>query len=278
MLAASADRGRTWQRYRLPSPDAGNWPYIDSATGTTLIAFQVHTSGNFTYLASTDAGATWRAVPIRSADAIPAGWKIFAGFGGGRVMAYDPATGDIVTAPLGTVDQFTLGGIPPSAGIWQERAGNPPSLAVSSDGGRTWDKRTLPPGIAGPFGSSVPVGPTTTVDGRRVLFMAEDGPTPRLYVSDDGARTWRAAGPMPQDGPILSLLATREGPIIIETSVGTYRSVDGGATFTRVGPEMGVGARAVNGGYVINTNNDAFGIWVSTDGGTWTYVHHPSIP
>ncbi|PWU43229.1 hypothetical protein DLE60_22650 [Micromonospora globispora] len=80
-------------------------------------------------------------------------------------------------------------------------------------------------------------------------------------------------------GPLLSLLPTTEGTLILESPTATWRSTDGGASFTQVGPSLGSRAYALpGGGYAIPTNNGEFSVWLSPDGAKWSYVGRPEVP
>ena len=101
--------------------------------------------------ASTDGAKTWREITIREVDAIPAGWRTIAG--ARRVVAVDPATGDVVRLRAAPPSKLALvADTPPDAGIWvsgyaesdaQELVGEGSMVSVSRDGGRTWTSHTF---------------------------------------------------------------------------------------------------------------------------------------
>jgi hypothetical protein len=300
MLAASADRGRTWRKHRMPldgSPQRGG---VIAVRGTTVIASMWGGGAEArSYVASVDGGATWRAVTPRIVDALPTGWPLLP-LGSGVLRAYDVATGDIALRPVGRPPRsgitHTLHGSP-EGGIWQIQTEYPPlptprptgpyqlrptfHLVVSHDGGATWQRRTMPDGLIARTANSVmSVGLNNlrSVDGTTVVVADETGGRLRLRVSRDGGVTWRTGATIVPDGPLLSILPTREGPILVEAGYSAYRSVDGGATLERVGPALGARAYAVPGGYAEPTNDDNYGVWLSPDGGAWTYVPPPPLP
>src|SRR5262245_47833017 len=174
MVAASADRGRTWRKLPLPYRQAGRT--IFTAHGTTLIGVNYTLSreqekalmqaGTLKkpweyqqYYVSVDGGLTWRESTPRQVDVVPDGWPLF-NWKPATITAYDPATGDMVfmqsgNDPTDDFGAFTF--VPREAGIWQLRRGhlgtpspspgvNPwsPYLAVSLDNGVTWQRRTVP--------------------------------------------------------------------------------------------------------------------------------------
>jgi hypothetical protein len=74
------------------------------------------------------------------------------------------------------------------------------------------------------------------------------------------------------------VLATREGHLLLEVGCSDYRSTDGARTLLRVGRRSVPRALPGPGGYAENTANDSYGIWLSPDGGEWTYVPPPAVP
>lgn len=55
--------------------------------------------------------------------------------------------------------------------------------AISSDGGRTWTKLTLPAGTS---------AATFSADGKTLYAAALDGDTARTFASSDAGTTWTA--------------------------------------------------------------------------------------
>ena len=113
------------------------------------------------YYASTDGGATWRPVSSRRVDAISVGWTVMGMVGPHDLRVYDPTTGDQAVTRIDSYSpSFTLGNMPEGTGICQLWCANPPYVAVSQDGGSTWDARTLPPGVVETHGVLVLRQPT----------------------------------------------------------------------------------------------------------------------
>ena len=311
MLAASADRGRTWRKLPIPVPVPGgpgsNQPAVALVYGTLVLVADPVTSpdGPFdprtvpppTYRVSTDGGVTWRPATVRTVDALPAGWPVHAEME--AIVAVDPRTGDMarLEPPAASwMSHIFLLPTPPGAGMWTlgTETEPPPSplptgvyqlrslpvARVSDDGGRTWDTRRLPAAVgASPGGgTSLDRSLLTTVDGRTVYVREERTDGIRLHASADGGRTWAARAELDLDGPMLSLLPVGDRTVIVEGLHGTYRSTDQGRTFTRVGPSLGARAHAVPGGYTIPTNNNEYSAWVSEDGAVWTYIRRPEVP
>ncbi|WP_436522490.1 WD40/YVTN/BNR-like repeat-containing protein [Actinoplanes sp. HUAS TT8] len=281
MLATTADRGRTWRKLPMPVPPAG-WegPGLTMASGPVLLAGagphlpggQIIDPGKIPdpiFWASTDAGATWQRAKVRTVNALPSGWPVFQSRKG--LFAVDPADGDIAALPSsGGIPTRALLNTPPAAGIWTQTS---KGIEVSQDGGRTWNKRSLPPGGAGRSPE------LATTDGRTVYVARElKGGGLVLNVSTDGGNTWAARGTIDLGGPLLTVLAIDDRTVLVEGVHGTYRSTDQGHTFALVGPSLGYRAHAVPGGFTIPTNNNEYSAWVSPDGAEWTYVKRPPIP
>ncbi|MFC6015356.1 hypothetical protein ACFP2T_03980 [Plantactinospora solaniradicis] len=317
MIAASADRGRTWRKLRMPAGLATD-PKSRSMVavhGKALVARDARDRQSryspATYWTSTDGGVTWRQPKVRDVDALPVGWPLLEEWD--ALAAFDPATGNIarITSELddmrpnpdGTFTGTRKGPdaapplrVPTSAGIWRtaiERTPIPSPrptgfqpdswvvVMVSRDGGRTWEKHRIPEVLYKREGGGISPGGMhlTTADGETLYAIEERGDSVQLHVSTDGAATWRTGALVDLDGPLLSLLPTADGAVIIESATDTFRSTDQAQTFTRVGPSLGARAYPVpGGGYAIPTNNNEVSLWLSPDGANWTYVPRPDVP
>ncbi|RSM46497.1 hypothetical protein DMB66_49675 [Actinoplanes sp. ATCC 53533] len=303
MLAASADRGRTWRK--LPLPKSEHQPFVALVHGSLVLAqesdpppegsYDPRTLPDPTYWSSTDGGVTWRRPAARTAEALPAGWPVR--MEDNAVVAFDPATGDPVRVRLEVLPRsLFLLDTPPGAGMWALSTEDEPMPSprptgpvlgrsravakVSTDGGRSWETRELPEFSRRSADGSVSLDHSMlyTADGRTVYVREQRGDSVRIHASTDGGRTWEARAVVDLDGPMLSLLPVGDRTVIVEGRHGTYRSTDQGRTFTRVGPSLGSRAHAIPGGYAIATNNNEYSLWLSPDGAEWTYIRRPEVP
>jgi hypothetical protein len=300
MLAVSEDGGRTWDKRRMPDAlGADAYTTILHAHGKVVVARGHKRAGRerhpdvpypaSAYRTSVDGGVTWRAPAVRTVDALPAGWPVFTLNEAEAMGAVDPATGDVAkVAPQALRGhRFAVLRVPPAAGIWLTgfwpsfRPGSTRNLmghaAVSRDGGRTWTQRRLPRALIG-TGELNPERGLTTADGRTLYGLEERGDSVLVHRSTDGGSTWHGRALVDLDGPVLSMLPTADGALLIEGPTATFRSTDGGRTFSRTGPSLGAGAHPVGGGYAIPTNNSEYGVWLSPDGARWWYVGRPDVP
>jgi photosystem II stability/assembly factor-like uncharacterized protein len=189
-------------------------------------------------------------------------------------------------------------GVPPGAGLGPAIGGYAAMAAVSADGGTfVWAAGDAVPAYFhnGPWISSTgaPVGLRVVSD--RVnpnKFYGYDPLTGTFYSSTDGAVSFgaRASG-LPRDSgsPGWSAQAQpkavfgREGDLWLPTAAGLYHSVDGGASFTRIGtidsaPLVGFGMAAPGASYpavyVVGTVSGVYGIFRSDDvGASWTRIN-----
>jgi hypothetical protein len=300
MLAASEDGGRTWRKLRMPDVlDDNEGTTIVAARGRAVVARNSERSRQAlavdpgapypasAYWTSVDGGVTWRQPNVRTVDALPAGWAVFGPRETGTMAAVDPATGDIARVMPAALRGYYFAPlrVPAAAGIWltQLTPVDRPTenlighAMISRDGGRTWTERRLPKAL---LGGNFIYGEKrlTTADGRTVYGLDERGDSVRVFVSTDGGATWHGRGLVDLDGPVLSLLPTADGALVIEGTTATFRSTDGGRSFARVGPSLGAQAHPVAGGYAIPTNNNEYGVWLSRDGARWWYVGRPDVP
>jgi hypothetical protein len=293
-VAVTADRGRTWQTCDIPPADGSHGP-VWAVAPLTLVR-----NGDGTWRtgeaepgwwASTDGAKTWRAITIGEVDAIPAGWRVIAG--GSRVIAADPATGEVVRLRAAPPPKLAVvAATPPDAGIWvsgyarsdaQELVGEGSMVSVSRDGGRTWTSHTLSEpleeGGAYTNGSAV----IATADGRTVYAVGRLGADLRIHRSTDGGVTWAPTGARTRIGAsaLIDAAAGPDGTLELavwvpgQDALRRYRSTDGGATVEKIGSAPGAYARAVSGGLVEMYGPDRGVIWVRPDGGEWTKVTVP---
>jgi photosystem II stability/assembly factor-like uncharacterized protein len=305
-----------WDKFPEASPSVGaiaiapsdsNVVYV--GTGESCVRGNI-VSGNGVYK-STDAGTTWHFIGLRDTRAIgrmavnpkdanvlyvaalghPFGPNtergVFRTKDGGktwqRILYVDDKTGaiDIQLDPTNPNIMY--------AGMWQvvrkpwtfESGGPGSGLYRSTDGGDTWTKLTahgLPEGIWGR------IGVATTPNPNRVyaLIEAEKG---GLFRSDDGGENWTLTTDdrrfRQRAWYYTHVFADPKNPdVVYILNTGTYRSIDGGKTFTQLrtphGDNHGFWIDPSNPKRMINGNDG--GATISTDYGlTWsTLLNQPT--
>lgn len=300
-----------WDKFPEASPSIGaiaiapsdsNVIYV--GTGEACIRGNI-VMGNGVYK-STDAGKTWKYAGLRDSYSIgrmivhpkdpntvyvaalghPFGPNttrgIFRSRDGGktwqRILYVDDKTGGIDI-------QFDLSN--PHilfAGMWQtvrkpwtmESGGPGSGLYRSADGGDTWTKLT---GNGLPEGTIGRIGVTTTSNPNRIyaLIEAENG---GLFRSDDGGEKWQLTNDdrryRQRAWYYTHVFADpRNSDVVYILNTGTYRSIDGGKTFTQIrtphGDNHGFWIDPENPKRLINGNDG--GATISTDwGANWSSV------
>lgn len=141
-----------------------------------------------------------------------------------------------------------------------------PSIAVSSDGGATWQPGQEPSGVTGPGTAAM------AADGSTIVWSAEGA---GVHSSTDSGASWSASSGVP-DGARVQ--ADRVDPDVFYAHAGGafYVSTDGGATFEESAaqelPQSSVRFAAVPGNtgdvWLAGGSEDgAYGLWHSTDSG-----------
>lgn len=168
------------------------------------------------------------------------------------------------------------------AGMWQavrkpwtmESGGPGSGLYRSADGGETWTKLT---GNGLPEGTIGRIGVATTSNPNRVyaLIEAEKG---GLFRSDDGGEKWQLVNDdrryRQRAWYYTHVFADPKNPdVVYILNTGTYRSIDGGKTFSQIrtphGDNHGFWIDPDNPKRLINGNDG--GATISTDwGASWT--------
>ncbi|HLZ41941.1 MAG TPA: hypothetical protein VKQ11_13320 [Candidatus Sulfotelmatobacter sp.] len=302
-----------WDKFSEASPSVGaiaiapsdpNVIYV--GTGEACIRGNI-VMGNGVYK-STDAGKTWKYTGLRDTHSIgrmivhpkdpntvyvaalghPFGPNttrgIFRSRDGGktwqRVLYVDDKTGGIDI-------QFDLSN--PSilfAGMWQtvrkpwtmESGGPGSGLYRSADGGDTWTKLS---GHGLPDGTIGRIGVATTSNPNRIyaLIEAEKG---GLFRSDDAGEKWQMVNDdrryRQRAWYYTHVFADPKNPeVVYILNTGTYRSIDGGKTFSPIhsphGDNHGFWIDPENPKRLINGNDG--GATISIDGGaTWSTLYN----
>jgi photosystem II stability/assembly factor-like uncharacterized protein len=213
----STDAGRTWTHLGLR--DAQQIPKIavDPKNANRLfVAALGHPYGpnqERGIFRSTDGGQSFQRVLFKDENT------------GGKDVDIDPSNPDIVFATLWEERQG-----PWENGAWEGTNGG---IFKSTDGGTTWKalKQGLPDGI---IDAELAIAPSNP---RRVYATVEARPTGTgLYRSDDGGETWARATtdtrPTSRINEVVPHVHPKDADTIIVTDVVSYKSTDGGRTFT----------------------------------------------
>ncbi len=230
----SRDAGRTWRHAGLDRSKQIPSLLVDPRdANVVLVAAQgdLHARSDARgVFRSTDGGATWtRTLFVDSATGIQ---KLARAYDVPDVVFATTVRHYVPPLPptptLGTTPVPTVPSTPP-----QDTARTGTALYKSTDGGRTWREVTGAglPRLAGR--TSVAVAMHTRA--QRVFLVTNTG----LYRSDDGGGTWRQMAADDerirngQGGYNCGVYVDPQNPDIVYT-IGTssYRSTDGGATFT----------------------------------------------
>jgi hypothetical protein len=268
-FASTQDGGLTWQRHPLP---------ID-ATDPVIVLFG---NGVLALLPegeiSDDGGQTWRRPQTRPAPQAAAGRDDLLRLGLQRAIEVwsprDGYRGNLANQPAITVDWVAKR--PTADGAWWVGGytASGPALAVTRDGGRTWQVRQLD----APVGGSAQV----SVLGHHAYAVVLGGDRKILAIlhSADGGQTFtrtRTGGePATLAGEAVPLL---DGRLLVTTTTQHwYVSKDDGATFAEADGSLPMVGRIRRtwAGYVVY---DLFGPapagWAafSSDGSTWRKLH-----
>ncbi|MEW2328273.1 sialidase family protein [Micromonospora chersina] len=301
--AGTEDGGRHWRTGDLPVPVNATLD-LRAAGPRTLVARYVPRSAPDNryaeWIASTDGGSTWRKVQPRTAEALPAGWQVLGRRSGPTtepLVAVDPATGDIVQLGQRSTlhNAMLVESVPAEAGLWVsgftgERiatdgriTGTGGAAEVSRDGGRTWSRHAFPDDLAASDDVGGPA--VATRDGRTVYAIGRVRGSLVVWRSADGGATWtRAAGTADVGDRTIRAALRPDGVLVVQAGISAQEdpvmlaSSDGGATWRRTTLGPGADPRAVSGGFVQTGWPDSKGVWVSTDGATWSWVDPPELP
>lgn len=266
----STDGGATWPAAPSPggNPDLQKVRCADAQLCilTTSNTFVVRTAdGGVTYTQVTAAANQVQAVAFASPTRVVA-----AGSSGETVLSDD---GGVTWRAGGGALANASGSVTARPGGFAF-ATSTAAIALTSDGGATW--RSV--GIPTPRGIAV-----ATFADAQTGYVQDDGGTLRRTVN--GGASWQILDPGPAAGPLKDIVALTPTRILLITSGGVARSVDGGDTVTLVSSPLlrrstvirrgllaaaGAGRRA----YIAGRT----GVLTSADGGaTWTAIRLPRV-
>jgi photosystem II stability/assembly factor-like uncharacterized protein len=215
------DGGRTWQHMGLRDAQQIGAIIVDPRDPQRLfVAALGHPYGpneERGVFRSTDGGGTWQKVLYKDENT------------GAIALAFDPANAQTIYADLWAARQG-----PWENGAWQ---GPGSGLYKSTDGGTTWRQLTkgLPTIEQGLGRIGIGIAPS---DPRRIYATVDAAPqVGGIYRSDDAGETWqRTTGERRVWARGSDFAEIKVDPknkeIVYAASIATYRSTDGGVTFT----------------------------------------------
>jgi photosystem II stability/assembly factor-like uncharacterized protein len=216
----SSDGGKTWTHLGLR--DAQQIPAIlvDPSDPDRLFAAVLgHPYGpnpDRGIFRSRDGGRTFEKVLYQNEDV------------GGMDLAFEPGNPDVVYAVLWESRQA-----PWENGVFK---GTGSGLFKSTDGGTTW--RPLAGGLPGASNGLGRIGLGTCASAPKRLYAVVDAvKIGGIYRSDDGGESWRRVNEDPRlwsrDGDFDEIRADPKNPdVVYVANVVTWKSIDGGKTFT----------------------------------------------
>ncbi len=219
----SSDGGRTWRHMGLADAQQIASIVVDPRDANRVyVAVMGHPYGPNAergVFRTTDGGTTWEKVLYKDKDT------------GAMELAFDPKNARIIyadlwSARLGPWENGTFSG--PGSGLFK-----------STDGGTTWRPLTrgLPTFAQGLGRIGLGVAPS---DGKRIYAMVDaSAELGGLYRSDDAGTSWaKVNGDTRLWGRGSDFAAVKADPvnrdIVYVANTSTYRSIDGGATFTAI--------------------------------------------
>ncbi len=219
-LFRSTDAGKTWTHVGLADAQQIGAILVDPHDpNRVFVAVLGHPYGPNTergVYRSLDGGQTWDKVLYKDENT------------GAIALAFDPTNAQTIYATLWAARQAP----------WENGAFQGPNsgLFKSSDGGTTWRQLTsgLPSTSEGLGRIGIAIAPG---DARRIYALVDAGPHTGLYRSDDAGESWRRVNADRRVSGRGSDFANvqvdpRNSDILYVANTSTYKSTDGGNTFT----------------------------------------------
>lgn len=258
-LYRTADGGATWAEVQPPVSNAGVSVAPDADT-----AFLVTPEPGATVWVTRDSGRSWTEVPFPAEDGTSPPTLTFVspshgfarfGLDGPAVRIYETKdggrtwTGPVVrNAPEAGMAQGAMPWLPGSEKgiLWLSngKADNKPfdnRLVYSVDGGATWQDGRFPIGSQAPRNDLKGVEALWADGTGRVVLAMSLGDGPQLYVSDDGAQSWRFVRSWPSFvsgnrtiGYQIALLSGDQWILVAQDGSGSWSTRDGGASWRTV--------------------------------------------
>lgn len=288
-FAATEDGGRSWTLRDHPGQDRtapeSALPLLLTLGDQVIIADRPTPSAEQRRYTSTDGGRTWsrseRAVPAANAGtgAWPAGarpWVVADAGGNGCGSVYAWTSGGLVPTHQPGLSTCWAATVPDAAGGWWvgglSTGAAEPAVAVTRDGGLTWQTHVFADEPAGATGARVALlgshVSVVTLGARLAVYTSVDlGRTFGAGTTHSGAPGTLAGDPVPLlDGRLLVLTGESPG----DTNRGRwYVTADGGSTWENAGGLHDCARLArTPAGYVayrLSGNYTAF----SADGSAW---------
>jgi len=216
----STDAGRTWQHLGLRDAQQISAILVDPHNSNLLyVAVLGHPYGpneERGVFRSTDGGQNWQKILYKDENT------------GAVALAFDPTNSRIIYASLWSARQ----------GPWENGAFQGPGsgLYKSTDGGNTWRQLTkgLPTFEQGLGRIGITVAPS---DPNRLYATVDSPRLGGIYRSDDGGESWRLTNSERRVwGRASDFAEVKVDPknkdVVYSANTSTYRSTDGGITFT----------------------------------------------
>ncbi len=214
MVWVTRDAGRSWAEVEFPQEDGSTPPTLSFLSPSHGFARFQRDASPLRIYETMDGGRTWTGPVVR--DAQEKGMP----YGG---MAWIPG--------------YEKGALWSSNG----KADNQPfdnRLQISVDGGVTWQEGRFPTGPGAPTNDLKSVDGLWADGSGRVVLAMSLGDGPQIYVSDDGAHSWRFVRSWQSFlsgnttvGYHVALLSGDVWILVAQDGSGSWSTLDGGATW-----------------------------------------------